>query len=203
MKTRFVPGGAMVLRRVVRTRLTALVLKGRTAMAKRIVIVVVRALTILVGAVFIIAALSKAIFPPRYLTVFGQLERTHPWLAGSIIGVEVALGAWLLIGWRRGAASLLVLLLLAIFSGAIIHDMYQHYPQPCGCFGAAWQQAHEPAVIERSLAMSLVRNALLAIGAAVTLLAVPDRRHSRAGPPASSAEPRGYSESGDDSPNRG
>ena len=171
-------------------------------MARRTVIVAVRAMAILLGAVFIIAALCKAMVPPGYLTVFGQLERTHPWLAGSVIGIEVALGTWLLVGWRPGAASLLALLLLAIFSGAIIRDMYQHYPQPCGCFGAAWQQAHEPAVIERSLAMSLVRNALLAIGAAVTLLAVPDRRHGRSGPPASSAEPRGYPESGDDSPNR-
>jgi uncharacterized membrane protein YraQ (UPF0718 family) len=165
VKTRFVPGGVVVLRRVVPTRLIALVLKGRTAMAKRIIIVVVRALTILVGVVFIIAALSKAIIPPGYLTVFGQLERTHPWLAGSIIDIEVIIGTWLLIDWHRGTAAILALLLLAIFSGVIIRDMYQHYPQPCGCFGAAWQQAHEPAVIERGLVISLVRNALLAMGA--------------------------------------
>ena len=200
MKTRFVPGGAMVLRRVVRTRLIASVLKGRTPMAKRIVIVVVRALGILVGAVFIIAALSKAIIPPRYLTVFGQLERTHPWLAGSIIGVEVALGAWLSVGWRRGTAAVLALLLLAILSGVILHDMLQHYPQSCGCFGAAWQQAHEPAVIERGLTIFLVRNALLAMGAAVVLLTVPDHSHGGAEPPASSVQPHDPSAIGEDGP---
>ncbi|MCL5946363.1 MAG: hypothetical protein M1472_05870 [Planctomycetes bacterium] len=132
-----------------------------------------RVLAAIVGIVFIIAALSKAIIPPGYLTVFGQLERSHPWLAGSIIGIEVALGTWLLIGWRRGVASLLVLLVLAIFSGVIIHDMLQYFPQPCGCFGTAWQQAHKPAMIERGLVISLVRNGLLALGTVFVLLVAP------------------------------
>lgn len=134
---------------------------------------VTRVLAAIVGVVFIAAALSKAIFPPGYPTVFGHLEHAYPWFAKTVIGIEVILGAWLFVGWHRGIAAILELLLLAIFSGMIVHDMLQHYPDPCGCFGAAWQRAHEPVVIERGLAISLVRNGLMGLGAVLILLIGP------------------------------
>ncbi len=139
-------------------------------------VVITRVMTFALGAVFIIAALTKSLLPPGHATMFGELIYAHPWFANGLIGIEIALGVWLINGWRNGVAAFAALLLLAIFSGAIIYDMAQHYPQPCGCFGAAWKQAHEPVVIERGLALGLGRNALLAAAATLVFLAPPGRR---------------------------
>ena len=108
--------------------------------------------------------------------MFGGISQTVPWLSWSIIAAEILLGIWLIIAWRHIIAAFVALLLLAIFSGAILHDMAQHYPQPCGCFGAAWKQAHEPAAIERGLALGLGRNiVLIAFAAAFMFLDPPSR----------------------------
>ena len=53
---------------------------------------VTRVLAASVGVVFIAAVLSKAIFSPSYLTVFGNLEHPYPWFAKTVIGIEVILG---------------------------------------------------------------------------------------------------------------
>ena len=147
-------------------------------------VITIRILAFVLGLVFIIAALAKSLLPPGQATMFGELLYAHPWFARSLIGIEIIIGAWLISGWRRSVVVLAALLLLMVFSGVIIHDMVQHYPQPCGCFGAAWKQAHEPAVIEHGLALGLVRNALFAIATAVLFFTAPIQRQRDSGPAA-------------------
>ena len=129
-----------------------------------------RALVILGGLVLIAAALAKIFVPAVKSSLFGTLDHAMPWLAWATTAVELLLGLWLISGWRNGGAAVGALLLFSIFSGVIVHDMLQHHPQPCGCFGAAWQQAHEPAAIERRLAVGLTCD-LAAIAALVVVLA--------------------------------
>ena len=129
-----------------------------------------RAPAIATGAVLILAAVTKGLFPPGGVTMFGRLLAAHPLFAHGMIGLEAILGIFLIFGWRSEVASIAAVLLLAVFSGAIVHDMLQHYPIPCGCFGRAWQHAHEPSAIYRGLAIALVRNALLVLAVGYVFL---------------------------------
>jgi hypothetical protein len=130
-----------------------------------------RILVGMVGAALLAAALAKMIFPAAKSSVFGGLAHAAPWLAWTAIGIELVLAAWLISGWRAGAAAIAALLLFSFFSGVIAHDMLEHHPQPCGCFGLVWQQAHEPGEIERHLAFGFCSDIAVAVVLGTVLVA--------------------------------
>ncbi len=121
-----------------------------------------RPLAALLGGVLVASAVTKLTLPATDSSMFGQLARGLPVIATVLVAVEAILGIWLISGRKPAAAALACLFLLSLFSGAILYDMFSHHPLPCGCFGSAWKQAHEPAVIEHGLLLGLVRNLLLA-----------------------------------------
>ena len=125
----------------------------------------------LVGLVFIVAAVLKWCYPGHGATLYGSLPPIGIHLPVVIIAAEVLLGFWLLSGAAINLAALTGVLALSLFTGAIIFDMLQPHPMPCGCMGAAYVAAHSPAAVERGLALGVARNILLAALASAVWIA--------------------------------
>ncbi|HUB27569.1 MAG TPA: MauE/DoxX family redox-associated membrane protein [Tepidisphaeraceae bacterium] len=121
------------------------------------------ALRLALAAILLWAALSKfhaETTPAAIASVYDQ------WLPQSSqrfiwIALESALAVWLLSGIHRRGSALALLILLSIFSGLIAAELTRDHPMPCGCMGAAFVAAHDPAAIRRSLCFSLARNVLM------------------------------------------
>jgi|GEM_PF-2031097 len=128
---------------------------------------------LLLGVMFIAAALLKWFDPAHQSTYYGNLANSTPVVGWAIIAGELLLGAWLLSGLRAVLAAGTALLALALFSGAIVADMLAKHPIPCGCFGAAWAAAHSPAAIEHGLATGLIRDAVFILLTALVLFCCP------------------------------
>jgi hypothetical protein len=127
----------------------------------------------LLGIVFIVAAVLKWQYPTHGVTLYGSLPSMGIHLPMVIITAEAILGLWLLSGLAGGTAGFTSVITLSLFTGAIILDMFQPHPLPCGCMGAAYVAAHSPAAVERGLAMGMARNLFLAILAATVWLCAP------------------------------
>jgi uncharacterized membrane protein YphA (DoxX/SURF4 family) len=97
-------------------------------------------LRVLLGAMFLYAAYTKLkesylifamsidsyqILPPD--AVLG-VARTLPW-------VELAIGLWLLIGWRIAPAATAATTILAVFFGVMLFTYGRGITIDCGCFG--------------------------------------------------------------------
>ena len=127
-----------------------------------------RVAALLLGLTFAWAALAKSLRWSRWREALRAYE-----LPGRIAGVaafgvpaiEAAAAALVLSGRTKvGAAATLVL--LASFSGALLHAQQLRGDRlPCGCFGRA---------TERDYRLMLARNASLAILAAALLLSAGD-----------------------------
>lgn len=89
-----------------------------------------RLVAITLGLLFLAAAAAKLVWPAGALSLFGGLAQAAPWLDWLVVAAEVLPGVWLISGWRRGGAAVGALFLLAVFSGAIVHDMLRRYPEP-------------------------------------------------------------------------
>lgn len=117
----------------------------------------------LLGLVFIAAAVLKWCYPGHNVTLYGDLPSIGIHLPVIIIAAEALLGLWLLSGTAINLAALTGVLALSLFTGAIIFDMLQPHPMPCGCMGAAYVAAHSPGAVERGLALGIGRNILLVV----------------------------------------
>jgi hypothetical protein len=126
------------------------------------------AIRLTLAAVLLWAAASKFHAdktPTAIITIYDQ------WLPQSSerylwIALESALAIWLISGIHRRRAALVLLILLSLFSGLLAAQLTRDYPIPCGCMGAQFVAAHDPATIRRSLLFSLARNVLMMTGAA-------------------------------------
>ncbi len=127
------------------------------------------------GAVFIAAAGLKWCYPGHGATLYGSLPSMGIHLPIIIIAAEALLGVWPISGAAIDVAALTGVLAISLFTGAIVFDMFQPHPLPCGCMGAAYVAAHSPAAVERGLAMGIARNLFLAILAAMVWLFAPGR----------------------------
>jgi len=127
----------------------------------------------LLGFVFIAAALLKWRYPSHGMTLYGSLPSLGVHLHAIVIVAELCLGLWLISGAAVNFAALTGVVTLSLFTGAVIFDMLQPHPFPCGCMGAAYVAAHSPAAVERGLAMGMARNLFLAILAAMVWLCAP------------------------------
>jgi hypothetical protein len=130
----------------------------------------VSAARIALGILFIVAALLKWFAPAHGATLYGGLPAGVINLPVVIIVAEILLGLWLVSGLAGGWAGIISALTLAFFTGAIVFDMFQPHPTPCGCMGAAYVSAHSPAAVECGLALGIVQNLVLASIASVVWL---------------------------------
>jgi hypothetical protein len=120
------------------------------------------AAAVVLAAVFLWAAAGKL---ARADAAVGALRAlglpAARWLARAVPAAELVLAAVLLAAPRAGGAGALVL--LAAFSAVLLRAVRAGVIAPCACFGTA---AADPVS-----SVELVRNALLGVLAAATLLA--------------------------------
>ena len=96
---------------------------------------------LLVGLVFIAAALPKIADPPAFAKAIWAYALFPPWslnpLALLLPWLELFCGLALCLGrWVR-AATLWISALLLSFSLALAINLARHHPIDCGCFGSA------------------------------------------------------------------
>lgn len=119
---------------------------------------------LVLGGVFVWAGTTKLVQPSSFVeTVAAFAILPVDWIAPfalSVIWIELIAGGLLLLDiWPRSNA-LVVLALLVVFSAALGINMYRGNDVACGCFGGDGSS---------SLAWALLRDLLLAGGAAVLL----------------------------------
>jgi hypothetical protein len=123
----------------------------------------VRPAEVILGGVFLVGALLKALDVNRFavqITYYGVVARPDlvSLVALGTPGVETFLGMALLLRLRlRGMTFAAVLGLLAVFTGLIAYGWAFHGLKDCGCFGP----------IEMSPEVSIAKNVLLGVLAAI------------------------------------
>ncbi len=123
--------------------------------------IVSRLAELLLGAVFVVAAVSKMVAGGAWVAQARELGAPTP-AAAALPGVELVLGALLVAGIASPVPAILAAVLLLVFSVAIARQLVDGRHPPCACFGA-WSQ--------RPLGEGhLVRNAALIVVAVVAML---------------------------------
>lgn len=96
---------------------------------------------IILGLVFISAALPKIADPPGFAKAIWAYELFPAWslnpLALCLPWLELFCGLALLMGWWRRAAGLWVAGLLLCFVMALSINVSRRHPVDCGCFGGS------------------------------------------------------------------
>jgi putative oxidoreductase len=120
----------------------------------------------ILGAVFLAAALPKLADPPGFAqALYAYRLLPQPFLAPLALALpwlEAGLALALLAGLWRRSASLLALLLLLVFAGALSLNLARGNPVDCGCFGASGA-ARSAAERLADMRLALARDALLAL----------------------------------------
>jgi uncharacterized membrane protein YphA (DoxX/SURF4 family) len=120
-----------------------------------------RLAAIVLGAVFVVAAVSKMVAGTAWVAQARELGAPSS-VATALPGVELVLGALLVVGIAQPAPAVGAAALLVLFSVAIGRQLVDGRHPPCACFGA-WSQ--------RPLGDGhLVRNAGLFVLALVAVL---------------------------------
>lgn len=122
---------------------------------------VARLAAIVLGSVFVVAAVSKMVAGTTWVTQARELGAPTP-VATALPGVELVIGALLIVGIGGPLPAVAAAVLLVAFSVAIARQLVDGRHPPCACFGA-WSQ--------RPLGEGhLLRNAALIVVALVALL---------------------------------
>ena len=128
---------------------------------------------IVLGLVFISAALPKLADPPAFAKAIWAYELFPPWslnpMALGLPWLELCCGLALCLGfWLRAATTWVAALLLA-FSLALAINLGRHHPVDCGCFGATAQMSEAERLVD--MRWSLLRDLGLLLLAAQVLAA--------------------------------
>lgn len=99
------------------------------------------AVRLLLGLVFIAAALPKIADPPGFAKAIWAYQLFPTWslspLALLLPWLELACGLALCLGFWLRAAALWIGVLLLSFCLALAINLVRHHPVDCGCFGAS------------------------------------------------------------------
>jgi uncharacterized membrane protein YphA (DoxX/SURF4 family) len=121
---------------------------------------VARLAAIVLGVVFVVAAVAKIAAGSTWVAQARELGAPTP-VATALPGVELVLGALLIAGIGAPLVAVAAAALLVVFSVAIARQLVDGRHPPCACFGA-WSQ--------RPLGEGhLVRNAALIVVALVAI----------------------------------
>jgi uncharacterized membrane protein YphA (DoxX/SURF4 family) len=119
-----------------------------------------RIAAVLLGAVFVVAAVSKIVAGTAWVAQARELGAPTP-VATMLPGVELVLGALLVAGIAAPIPAVVAALLLIVFSVAIARQLVDGRHPPCACFGAWSQRPLGEGHLLRNAALIIV--ALLAI----------------------------------------
>lgn len=117
----------------------------------------VLATRMLLGLIFLAAALPKIADPPGFAKAIWAYGLFPPWsinpLALLLPWLELVCGLALCLGrWTRAAALWCSILLLA-FSLALAIDLARHHPTDCGCFGSSSQRSEAERMVDMRWAL--------------------------------------------------
>ena len=134
---------------------------------------------VLLGLVFIVAALPKIADPPGFAKAIWAYELFPAWslhpLALVLPWLELLCGLALCLGiWIRAAAAWVAVMLLS-FGLALSINLARHHPVDCGCFGAAAPRTEAQRLAD--MRWVLLRDAGLLLLAAQVLLASAPRKN--------------------------
>jgi uncharacterized membrane protein YphA (DoxX/SURF4 family) len=137
---------------------------------------------IVLGAVFVAAALPKIADPPA----FAHMIYNYRLMPGALVNglalvmpwIELVAGIFLILGvWRREAA-LVAALLLVVFLGAIGWNLARGHAVDCGCFDVR-SAGKTPEQLLSDMKWVLLRDVGLLLLAAQVLLATSPRLSAR------------------------
>ncbi len=109
------------------------------------------ALRILLGGVFVWAALPKLMDPPAFAKTLHGYALFPAWsihpMALSVPMLELLCGSLLVLGvWVRAMVAQLTLLLMAFILSLSI-NLYREHPVDCGCFGSSTVQKSQDELL--------------------------------------------------------
>ncbi|MBN2371223.1 MAG: DoxX family membrane protein [Vicinamibacteria bacterium] len=140
-----------------------------------------RALSLVMGGVFIYASLDKIWWPERFARIVYHYQIIGPnalfpplapnLLAATLPWIEALAGFMLVLGvWRRESA-LLIAFMLAVFVGAVGWTLYQGIDiENCGCFSLTTQGRHA--------GLALILEDLILLAGAALLAFLPAKKPS-------------------------
>jgi methylamine utilization protein MauE len=121
---------------------------------------VARLAAVVLGTVFVVAAVAKIVAGATWVAQARELGAPTP-VATALPGVELVVGALLIVGIGGPAPAVAAAVLLVVFTVAIARQLVDGRHPPCACFGS-WSQ--------RPIGEGhLVRNAALILVAVVAL----------------------------------
>ena len=133
---------------------------------------------ILVGLVFIAAALPKTVDPPGFAKAIWAYELVPTWalnpMALILPWLELICGLLLCLGLWRRAAALWVGALLLSFCLALSINLARHRPVDCGCFGATSPKTETERLVD--MRWTLLRDLGLLLLVGQILLGSTDRK---------------------------
>jgi uncharacterized membrane protein YphA (DoxX/SURF4 family) len=140
---------------------------------------------IVLGLVFIGAALPKIADPPGFAKAIWAYELFPSWslnpLALGLPWLELLCGLALCLGlWLRAATTWIAALLLG-FSLALAINLVRHHPVDCGCFGAAPPKPQAERLVD--MRWALLRDLALLLLTAQVFLATGRRASHQSAPP--------------------
>lgn len=133
---------------------------GATPVHHRIALI---ALRVILGIIFIQAAVQKAWVPDdRPLTIYDAYFPPGSARHWAFVGIEAAIGLWLISGIRARAAALVAMLVFLAFIGVLFREVLKTDPRLCGC----GLESVEPDSIHAALWRAIGFDVLLLLGAA-------------------------------------
>jgi hypothetical protein len=95
---------------------------------------------VVLGAVFLVAAVAKLAHPAQWRAEATELVLTRPTehvrLFDVVPAVEATLGALLVVQWHREVIAAVAAMVLVSFSALLVVRLAQGRRPPCACFGA-------------------------------------------------------------------
>lgn len=121
----------------------------------------------MLGAMFLLAGMSKLSRAENSETIVGQWTNQHPIVMAFVCLTELLVGVSLLRGLLPVYSGSIALALLVAFSCVLIREMREGSSVSCGCIGSFG--GHETIDPQFSIKMALMRN-ILAIAASIVLI---------------------------------
>ena len=117
--------------------------------------IVARLASIVLGAVFVVAAVSKMAAGTAWVSQARELGAPAP-VATALPGVELVIGALLIAGIGGPLPAVLAAVILVVFSVAIARQLVDGRHPPCACFGSWSQRPLGEGHLMRNAALILV-----------------------------------------------
>jgi Methylamine utilisation protein MauE len=128
-------------------------------------VVLADSLQVVVGAVLLVAAVTKLPRPGRFVEAVRGYEVIPAGLARpvavAVLAAETAAGLALLTGWAVSAALVVALVLFAAFSAAVGVALRRGATVTCGCFGSADEQVSSRTLVRLGLLLATTTGALV------------------------------------------